>query len=117
MSQQRVPVPPGLQGLSSAEAGRLLAVHGPNRWVAPDRLAALREVLALLSDPMAIMLAIAASVYWLVGETRDAIVLALALIPVLGIDVLLEARSRSALKKLAAAAAPLAYATMRRRGS
>jgi len=109
MSQQRVPVPPGLHGLSSAEAGRLLAVHGPNRWVAPDRLAALREILALLSDPMAIMLAIAASVYWLVGETRDAIVLALALIPVLGIDVLLEARSRSALKKLAAAAAPLAY--------
>jgi hypothetical protein len=35
-------------------------------------------------------------------------VLALALIPVLGVDVLLEARSRTALEKLARAAAPFA---------
>ena len=45
---------------------------------------------------------------FLLGETRDAVVLALALIPVLGVDVALEARSRSALEKLARAAAPFA---------
>jgi Ca2+-transporting ATPase len=44
----------------------------------------------------------------MLGETRDAVVLALALIPVLGVDVLLEARSRAALEKLARAAAPFA---------
>jgi Ca2+-transporting ATPase len=57
---------------------------------------------------MAVMLVVAAAVYYLLGETRDAVVLALALIPVLGIDVLLEARSRSALDKLARKAAPFA---------
>lgn len=57
---------------------------------------------------MAIMLAIAAATYVALGDTRDAVVLALALIPVLGVDVLLEARSRAALAKLARAAAPLA---------
>ena len=80
---------------------------GPNRWVKQDRFARVREVVRLLLDPMAVMLIIAAVVYFLLGETRDAVVLALALIPVLGVDVL-EARSRAALEKLARAAAPSA---------
>ncbi len=101
-------IPPGFNGLSSIEARRLLREVGPNRWVKHDRLARVREVIGLLLDPMAVMLIIAAVVYFLLGETRDAVVLALALIPVLGVDVLLEARSRAALDKLARAAAPFA---------
>ena len=91
-------IPPGLNGLSSIDARRLLGEVGPNRWVKQDRFARLREVVSLLLDPMAVMLIIAAVVYFLLGETRDAVVLALALIPVLGVDVVLEARSRAALE-------------------
>lgn len=101
-------VPPGLHGLSAHDARRRLARVGPNRWVERDRLARIREIARLLLDPMAVMLVIAATVYYLLGETRDAVVLAVALIPVLGVDVLLEARSRAALEKLARAAAPTA---------
>ena len=113
MSQQAVhdkgsEIPAGLNGLSSIDARRLLGKVGPNRWVKQDRFVRVREVLSLLLDPMAVMLIIAAVVYFLLGETRDAVVLALALIPVLGVDVLLEARSRAALDKLARAAAPSA---------
>ena len=98
-------IPPGLNGLSSIDARRRLGEVGPIRWVKQDRFARLREVVRLLLDPMAVMLIIAAVVYFLLGETRDAVVLALALVPVLGVDVLLEARSRAALEKLARAAA------------
>ena len=101
-------IPPGLDGLSSIDARRLLGEVGPNRWVKRDRFARVRAVVSLLLDPMAVMLIIAAVVYFLLGETRDAVVLALALIPVLGVDVVLEARSRTALDKLARAAAPFA---------
>jgi len=101
-------IPQGLNGLSSSDARRLLGQVGPNRWVKPDRFARLREVIGLLLDPMAVMLIVAAVIYFILGETRDAVVLALALIPVLGVDVLLEARSRAALEKLARAAAPFA---------
>lgn len=101
-------IPAGLQGLPSVEAMRRLTQVGPNRWVQPDRLARVKEVLGLLFDPMAIMLVAAAIVYYLLGETRDAVVLAIALIPVLGVDVVLEARSRAALDKLARAVAPIA---------
>ncbi|HSC98069.1 MAG TPA: HAD-IC family P-type ATPase, partial [Casimicrobiaceae bacterium] len=101
-------IPPGLDGLSAAEAEKRLRHFGPNRWVKRDPFAPLRETLRLLLDPMAVMLLIAAAIYLLLGETTDATVLALALIPVLGIDVLLEARSRAALDKLARAIAPFA---------
>ena len=86
-------IPPGLNGLSFVDARRLLEEVGPNRWVTPERFARVREVIGLLLDPMAVMLIVAAVVYFLLGETRDAVVLALALMPVLGVDVLLEARS------------------------
>jgi Ca2+-transporting ATPase len=101
-------VPPDLEGLSETEAQRLLAQCGPNQWVPRNRLGWLREALGLLLDPMAVMLAAASLIYFMLGETRDAVVLAVALIPVLGVDVLLEARSRAALAKLARAAAPTA---------
>lgn len=101
-------IPPGLEGLSAVDARQRLARVGPNRWVKRDRWARVREALGLLLDPMAVMLLVAATVYFLLGETQDATVLALALIPVLGVDVVLEARSRSALDKLARAAAPFA---------
>ena len=94
--------------MSERQAARLLKDVGPNRWVPHDRFAWIREALQLLLDPMAVMLAIAAAIYFMLGETRDAVVLAVALIPVLGVDVLLEARSRAALAKLARAAAPIA---------
>src|SRR5512143_2530008 len=105
---EAIAIPAGLDGLSSAEARRRLAQMGPNRWVKRDRLGRVREVLQLLLDPMAVMLVAAATVYFLLGETRDAVVLLVALIPVLGVDVVLEARSRAALEKLARAAAPFA---------
>ena len=87
MHHEESEIPAGLEGLSSSDARRRLAQAGPNRWVKRDRLARVREVLGLLLDPMAVMLVVAAAVYFLLGETRDAVVLALALIPVLGVDV------------------------------
>ena len=91
-----------LQGLTTAEARRRLATIGPNIAVKPRRGQRLIEFASMLADPMAIMLAAAGATYLAVGERLEGVVLLGALIPVLGIDVLLEARSRRALKKLAA---------------
>ncbi|HWE26264.1 MAG TPA: HAD-IC family P-type ATPase, partial [Myxococcales bacterium] len=95
-------------GLTPAEAALRLRRFGPNRLVARERWAAARQLLETLADPMAIMLAVAGSVYLALGEMRDGVILLAALVPVLGVDVLLELRSRRALRKLAAAAAPRA---------
>ena len=57
---------------------------------------------------MALMLVAAAALSFIAGRHRDGIVLLVAIAPVLAVDVFLEARSRQALKKLAAAVAPRA---------
>jgi Ca2+-transporting ATPase len=98
----------GAAGLPDDEARRRLRAFGPNRLVELERWTWLKEALRLVSDPMAIMLAIAGAVYLLLGEVKDGVILLAAIVPVLGVDVLLEARSRKALKKLAAAVKPRA---------
>ncbi len=98
----------GLAGLGSEEAQARLAEFGPNLLVERARGASVAEWLRMLADPMALMLAGAALLYWLLGKPHEAAVLAIVIIPVLGVDVLMEARSRSALKKLASAVAPQA---------
>jgi Ca2+-transporting ATPase len=96
------------EGLSQEEARARLARHGPNRLVRVERWARLREAVAIAADPMAIMLAVAAAAYLALEETRDGVILLAALVPVLGVDVLLEVRSRRALRALAAAVRPRA---------
>jgi P-type Ca2+ transporter type 2C len=95
-------------GLKSAEARARLREFGPNQLARESGLARLTEPLKTLADPMALMLAAAAIVYHAVGENLDAIVLMCAIVPVLAVDVILEARAREALKKLAQAVAPRA---------
>ena len=98
----------GLAGLSSEEAKARLAELGPNLLVQRERSARLAQWLRMLADPMALMLAGASVLYMLLGKSHEAAVLAAVIVPVLGVDVLMEARSRSALKKLASAVAPRA---------
>jgi Ca2+-transporting ATPase len=95
-------------GLSVAEALKRLRSQGPNRLVTSARWAAARQVLESLADPMALMLAAAGAVYLVAGEVRDGAILLAALVPVLGVDVALQLRSRRALFKLARATAPRA---------
>lgn len=95
-------------GLSSAEAYERLRRFGPNQLVRRRALARVGELLWTFADPMALMLAAAGLVYLALGERTEGVILLGALIPVLGVDVALEARSRAALRKLAAAVAPQA---------
>ncbi len=95
-----------LEGLSSAEAAERMERFGRNELIRRSRWARLRGILATLSDPMALMLAAAAAVYLALGDRENGIILLVALVPVLAIDVILESRSRAALRRLAAAVSP-----------
>ena len=107
--KQRAAAPDWSSGLSSNEAARRLKIYGPNLLVRVARGAALLAFFRTLADPMAAMLAVAAGVYYALGERTDAYVLFAAIVPVLAVDVILEARSRTALKRLAGVVAPCAF--------
>src|SRR5579871_697487 len=94
-------LPAGLTGLSSRAAQQRLEQFGPNRIGHTSGFARFRQRLWTLADPMACMLAVGGSVYMALGERREGTVLLLAVIPVLGIDLVIETRSRRALKSLA----------------
>ncbi len=98
-----------MTGLTSADAALRLARFGPNRLVAAPAWQRARRALALLADPMALMLVVAGAVDWVLGQRVDAIILFVALAPVLGVDVVLEARSQRALARLREAVAPTAH--------
>ena len=98
-------------GLSAVEALRRLETFGPNDLVPPDRqtgaLATLRHI---VTDPMAILLAIASVTYYVLGEVEDAVIAFVALVPVVGVGLLLEVRAERALDGLRRLTAPTARA-------
>src|SRR5215831_14246753 len=95
-------------GLTSADAAARLAELGPNRLVAAQHWQRAKQLAALLADPMALMLVVAGVLDWILGQRADAVILFVALVPVLGVDVVLEARSQRALARLRDAVAPTA---------
>jgi len=96
-------------GLSSPEAKKRLLEFGPNILVPHSPFAALWHWLKTLSDPMILLLFLAALVYFLLGETRDGWVLVGSIVPILLIDLALETRSSRALKKIRELTAPTVH--------
>jgi Ca2+-transporting ATPase len=95
-------------GLSTAEAARRLAAAGPNELPGqgPRTLALIaRDV---LREPMFLLLIAAASIYVVLGDLREAIVLAASILVVLMITVLQERRTERALTRLKDLSSPRA---------
>ncbi len=95
-------------GLSSSEAKKRLEEFGPNILVPKSPLAALWHWLKGLADPMILLLVLAALVYFFLGEARDGWVLVASIVPILLVDLALEARTGRALKKIRGLTAPTA---------
>jgi P-type Ca2+ transporter type 2C len=97
------------RGLSSNEAALRLERYGHNDLV-PERESGslLTWILRLLADPMVILLAIAGVTYGLLGDRFDAVVVAVALLPIFAVTGILKYRSDRALQMLRSTAPPQA---------
>ncbi|MEA4964594.1 MAG: cation-translocating P-type ATPase [Oscillospiraceae bacterium] len=94
-----------LAGLSSAEAKRLQQQYGKNELVPKKKENFLRKVLHILSEPMFLLLIVAAVIYFFLGEPRDGAIMLIFVIGMIGIDVIQEwktDRTIQALKDLSA---------------
>jgi Mg2+-importing ATPase len=89
-------------GLTGAEAAALRKRFGPNTLVLARRLPAALQLLRMLVSPLTLLLVVLASVSWLTGETRGALViLAMVLLSTL-LGFVQERRSSQAAEKLKA---------------
>jgi len=96
------------QGLTSAEASARLAADGPNVLQAAERKHLLATVLAVLAEPMLLLLVAASAVYLLVGDMQEALVLAASIIVVVGITIAQERKAERALEALRDLSSPRA---------
>jgi Ca2+-transporting ATPase len=96
-------------GLTSAQAAALLAEHGPNLLVpATKRQGTLDLIWRSVRDPMVLLLVVASAVYTATGDVIDALVTAVAVLPIAAVGLVLERRSQGALDRLRKLTAPAA---------
>mgnify|MGYP006270893833 CR=1 FL=1 len=94
------PQPRAVVGLDSVEAARRLAADGPNRLVPEPSGARWRRWLGPVADPMVLLLLVAAPTYFAIGEASDGIVALVALVPIIAVGWVLEARAERTLDRL-----------------
>ncbi len=88
------------QGLSLSEAARLLAQHGPNELV-PERTSGwIRKILRPFLEPMALVLIAVGVLYLFLGDVKEAVVILAAVVPIVGIDLVLDLRMERTLSAL-----------------
>ena len=104
-----------LAGLSSAEAHSRLVNDGENLIPSERQNSLARQILAIVSEPMLILLISAGVINFFLAEVLDAIMLMFTVVIVLGISIVQSRRTENALFALKQLAAP--YATVIRDGT
>ncbi|NLH82460.1 MAG: HAD-IC family P-type ATPase, partial [Phyllobacteriaceae bacterium] len=99
---------PGGDGLTDAEALARFVADGPNELPDPERRSRLRILFDALSEPMSALLVGGGVLYFLLGDTTEAIVLFLFTTLSISITVVQEARTENILDTLRDLTAPTA---------
>ncbi len=100
-------VDPG-EGLTADEVARRAAITGPNDLEPEQRPSVLAMIWDSATEPFIILLFVAGLAAVALGEVRDGLLILVALVPIIGADVVTEYRGERALEALRAAAAPQA---------
>jgi len=94
------------RGLSSEEVASLASRYGPNILAPEAARSRWRRLLRPLTDPMVVILIFAGSLFIGLGETFDGSTMLLATLPLIVVDLILEARAESTLDRLREMASP-----------
>jgi Ca2+-transporting ATPase len=98
----------GFAGLSEAEARLRLEREGPNELPARDRRGLLAIAWEVVREPMFLMLVAAGTLYLLMGEPQDALMLLGFVVVVMAITIIQERRTEHALEALRDLSSPRA---------
>lgn len=109
MEQNNIP-----SGLSDQEVEQSHRQHGSNNLDPVQNRVGLQVLREVATEPMFVLLLLACSIYFLVGQTQEGIIMLVSLMLVAGISFFQDYRSRNAIKALHKLSAE--KATVRRNG-
>ncbi|MEI7884909.1 MAG: cation-translocating P-type ATPase [Clostridia bacterium] len=95
-----------IKGITSAQALELQEKFGKNELTAEKKESFFHKILEVLSEPMFLLLIIAAVVYFILGEPRDGAIMLIFVIGIISIEVIQEWKTDKTLKALKDLSAP-----------
>lgn len=98
----------GFQGLTSKQARDLQKIHGKNEVASAQKESLIRKICGVLAEPMFLLLLGAAAVYFILGEFKDACVMLVFVVAVIGIEIVQEWKTDKTLRALKDLSAPRA---------
>lgn len=98
--------PSGFAGLSSSEAEKKLEEYGKNVLVPSKKENFFIKLFHIISEPMFLLLLIAAVIYFILGEPRDGAIMLIFVVCIISIDVIQEWKTDKTLKALNDLSAP-----------
>ncbi|HEX2985246.1 MAG TPA: cation-translocating P-type ATPase [Caproiciproducens sp.] len=97
---------PLTQGLTTAQARKLQEKYGKNELTPQKKKSFLRKALRTISEPMFLLLLIAATIYFFLGEPRDGAIMLIFVVGVISIDIIQEWKTDKTLNALKDLSAP-----------
>lgn len=95
-----------LTGLTTQEAHEGQKIHGKNELTQEKPESFFKKILSILSEPMFILLMVAAVVYFILGEPRDGAIMLVFVVGIIAIDVIQEWKTDKTLAALKELSAP-----------
>lgn len=89
-----------LQGLTSEQVRILQDKYGKNELTSEKKETFLHKVIHIISEPMFLLLLVAAVIYFILGEPRDGIIMLIFVLGIISIDVIQEWKTDKTLNAL-----------------
>ena len=93
-------------GLTNEEVKALQLKYGKNELTSQKKESFVKKVLHIISEPMFLLLMIAAVIYFILGEPRDGMIMLIFVIGIISIDVIQEWKTDKTLNALKDLSAP-----------
>jgi Ca2+-transporting ATPase len=94
------------KGLTTKEAAQLQEKFGKNELVAEKKESFLHKTLHVITEPMFLLLIVAAAIYFILGEPKDGAIMLVFVIGIIGIETIQEWKTDKTLKALKDLSAP-----------
>lgn len=95
-----------MSGLTTEQVKKLQDIYGKNELNAQKKESFLHKAIHIITEPMFLLLIASATIYFILGEQKDALIMLVSVIVIISIDIIQEWKTDKTLKALKDLSAP-----------